>query len=159
MTKYPPSNSGDAAADRGLGRFQATAGGGQPFDTPTRTPRLLLRDRDEKPGGVDGVWWPRTDNVTTELHDLVTALTPRLGATARISFDWNSLSLSQRRIDAPDGIQVTGPLPGQSRHVMYAFGSHDQRLRLLVIDPATNADLADAQMRNAINATTDRPQS
>ena len=79
MTKNPPSNSGDAAADRGLGRFQATAGGGQPFDTPTRTPRLLLRDRDEESGGVDGVWWPRTDNLTTELHDLVTTLTPRLG--------------------------------------------------------------------------------
>ncbi|NKY33887.1 hypothetical protein HGA13_12475 [Nocardia speluncae] len=142
-----------------MGRFQATAGGGQPFDTPTRTPRLLLRDRDEESGGVDGVWWPRTDNFTTELHDLVTTLTPRLGATARISFDWNSLSLSQRRIDAPDGIQVTGPLPDQSPHVMYAFGSHERRLRLLVIDPATNADLADAQMRNAISATTDRPQS
>ncbi|MBF6349483.1 MULTISPECIES: DUF5994 family protein [Nocardia] len=159
MTKNPPSNSGDAAADRGLGRFQAAAGGGQPFDTPTRTPRLLLRDRDEESGGVDGVWWPRTDNLTTELHDLVTTLTPRLGATARISFDWNSLSLSQRRIDAPDGIQVTGPLPDQPPHVMYAFGPHEQRLRLLVIDPATNADLADAQMRNAISATTDRPQS
>lgn len=159
MTKNPPSKSGDAAADRGLGRFQAAAGGGQPFDTPTRTPRLLLRDRDEESGGVDGVWWPRTDNLTTELHDLVTTLTPRLGATARISFDWNSLSLSQRRIDAPDGIQVTGPLPDQPPHVMYAFGPHEQRLRLLVIDPATNADLADAQMRNAISATTDRPQS
>ncbi|ONM48006.1 DUF5994 family protein [Nocardia donostiensis] len=159
MAQNPPPNSSDAAADRGLGRFQATAGGGQPFDTPTRTPRLLLRDRDEESGVVDGAWWPRTDNLTTELHDLVTALTPRLGATARISFDWNALSLSQRRIDAPDGIQVTGPLPDQPPHVMYAFGPHEQRLRLLVIDPATNADLAQAQMRNAVSATTDRPQS
>ncbi|MEU4432533.1 DUF5994 family protein [Nocardia rhamnosiphila] len=159
MTNNPPQNSSHAAADRGPGQFQAAAGEGQPFDTPTRTPRLLLRDRDQESGVVDGVWWPRTDNLTSELHDLVTALTPRLGATARIGFDWNSLSLSQRRIDAPDGIQVTGPLPDQPPHVMYAFGPHGRRLRLLVIDPATNADLADTQMRNAVGATTDQPKS
>ncbi|MGV9667416.1 DUF5994 family protein [Nocardia niigatensis] len=159
MTQNPPKDRGGAAADRGLGRFQPTAGGGQPFDTPTRTPRLLLRDRDEQSGDLDGAWWPRTDNLTSELHDLVTALTARLGATARISFDWNSLSLSQRRIDAPDGIQVTGPLPDQPPQVMYVFGPQDRRLRLLVIDPTTTTDRADAQMREALGTTTDQPQS
>ncbi|WP_327120543.1 DUF5994 family protein [Nocardia sp. NBC_01730] len=159
MTQNPPQDRGGAAADRGLGRFQATAGGGQPFDRPTRTPRLLLRDRDEHSGGVDGAWWPRTDNLTTELHDLITALTTRLGATARITFDWNSLSLSQRGIDPPDGIEVAGPLPDQPPQVMYVFGPHDRRLRLLVIDPATTADRADAQMRNAVSAIADQPQS
>ncbi|MFE3227649.1 DUF5994 family protein, partial [Nocardia sp. NPDC059228] len=69
MTQNPPQKrGGSAAADRGLGRFQPTPGGGQPFDTPTRTPRLLLRDRDEESGDLDGAWWPRTDNLTTELH-------------------------------------------------------------------------------------------
>lgn len=158
MTQNPPQDSG-GAADRGLGRFQAGAEDGQPFDTPTRTPRLLLRERDEESGGVDGAWWPRTDNLTSELHDLVTALTPRLGATARISFDWNVLSLSQRRIDAPDGIEVTGPLPGQPPQVMDVFGPHDRRLRLLVINPATTADRAHAQMRKTVSAGADQPQS
>ncbi|WP_258080878.1 DUF5994 family protein [Nocardia nova] len=64
----------------------------------------MLRDREES-AGVDGAWWPRTD-LTTELHDLVTAPTTRLGVTARITFDWNSLSRSQRGIDPPDGIEV-----------------------------------------------------
>ncbi|WP_067665572.1 DUF5994 family protein [Nocardia miyunensis] len=157
MTQNPPQSGG--AADRGLGRFQASAEGGQPFDTPTRTPRLLLRERDEESGGVDGVWWPRTDNLTSELHDLVTALTPRLGPTARISFDWNALSLSQRRIDAPDGIEVTGPLPDQPPQVMDVFGPHDRRLRLLVVNPATTADLAHAQMHKAVSASADQPPS
>ncbi|WP_406280439.1 DUF5994 family protein [Nocardia sp. NBC_00881] len=159
MTQNPPQDRGGAAGDRGLGRSQASAEGGQPFGTPTRTPRLLLREGDEESGGVDGAWWPRTDNLTSELHDLVTALTPRLGATARISFDWNSLSLSQRRIDAPDGIEVTGPLPDQLPQVMYVFGPHDRRLRLLVINPATTADRAHAQMRKAVSASADQPQS
>jgi Family of unknown function (DUF5994) len=156
MTQNPSQDRGGAAAERGLGRFRATAGGGQPFDTPTRTPRLLLRDGDEQSSGVDGAWWPRTDNLTVELHDLVTALTTRLGATARITFDWNSLSLSQRGIDPPDGIEVAGPLPGQPPQVMYVFGPHDRRLRLLVIDPATTADRADAQMRKAVSTIADQ---
>ncbi|WP_280478540.1 DUF5994 family protein [Nocardia cyriacigeorgica] len=159
MTQNPPQNRGGAAADRGLGRFQAGADGGQPFDTPTRTPRLLLRERDEETSGIDGAWWPRTDNLTSELHDLVTALTPRLGATTRISFDWNALSLSQRRIDAPDGIEVTGPLPDQPPQVMDVVGTHDRHLRLLVINPATTADRAHAQMRKTVNADADQPQS
>ncbi|MEU7764834.1 DUF5994 family protein [Nocardia sp. NPDC049190] len=159
MTQNPPRDAGAAAADRDLGRYQATPGGGQPFDTPTRTPRLLLRDRDEESGGIDGAWWPRTDNLTTELHDLITALTTRLGATTRIAFDWNTVSLSQRGIDPPDGIEVTGPLPDQQPQVMYVFGPHDRHLRLLVIDPAITADRADAQMRKAVRTIADQPQS
>ncbi|WP_051133630.1 DUF5994 family protein [Nocardia paucivorans] len=157
MTQNPPRDRG-GASDRGLGRFQATAGGGQPFDTPTRTPRLLLRDRDERSEGIDGAWWPRTDNLTTELHDLVTALTTRLGATTRITFDWNSLSLTQRAIDPPDGIEVSGPLPDQPPQVMYVFGPHDQRLRLLVIDPTTDTARADAQMHKAAGTIADPPR-
>jgi hypothetical protein len=154
-----PSQRRDAPADRGLGQSRATADGGQPFDTPTRTPRLLLRDRGEESAGVDGAWWPRTGNLTTELHNLVTALTPRLGTTTRITFDWNSLSRSQRRIDPPDGIEVTGPLPDQPADVLYVYGPHDQRLRLLVIDPTTDPSHAEARIRKAVGTTTDQPQS
>ncbi|MFE3227650.1 DUF5994 family protein, partial [Nocardia sp. NPDC059228] len=64
-----------------------------------------------------------------------------------------------RRIDAPDGIEVTGPLPGQPPQVMYVFGPHDRCLRLLVIDPATTTDRADAQMRRALSAIADQPES
>ncbi|RBO94156.1 DUF5994 family protein [Nocardia puris] len=158
MTQNRSQDRG-GVADRGLGRFHARDDGGQPFDTPTRTPRLLLSDSDEKSGGFDGTWWPRTDNLTSELHDLVAALTTRLGATTRISFDWNSLSLSQRRIDAPDGIEVTGPDPDQPPHVMDVFGPHDRRVRLLVIDPAATADRANAQMREALRDTTSNRHS
>ncbi|MFI7193345.1 DUF5994 family protein [Nocardia nova] len=158
MTQNPPPKESGGTGGRGAGRPQHTGGGGQPFDTPTRTPRLLLRDRDEESAGVDGAWWPRTDNLTTELHDLVAALTTRLGATTRITFDWNSLSRSQRGIDPPDGIEVTGPLPGQPPGLMYVFGPHDRRLRLLVIDPATFPAHAEAQFRKTVNNAAEQPR-
>ncbi|WP_063061568.1 DUF5994 family protein [Nocardia sienata] len=142
----------------GSGRFQATTGGGQPFAAPTRTPRLLLGAPAQRPERIDGAWWPRTDNVTNELHDLISALTTRLGVTTRIAFDWNSLSLSQRGIDPPDGIEVTGPLPDQPDTVMYVFGLHDRCIRLLVIDPATTAARAEAQMRAAVRPVADHSE-
>ncbi|MBF6413910.1 hypothetical protein IU441_12085 [Nocardia cyriacigeorgica] len=135
--------------------FRATVGGGQPFDFPTRTPRLVMRERGEGCAGVDGAWWPRTDNLTTELHNLVTALTSRLGRTSRITFDWNALSRSQRRIDPPDGIEVTGSLPGQPPEVMFVFGPHGELLRLLVVDPAADPAAAEAQISAALATTAD----
>lgn len=150
MTHDPQSTGGG----RDSGRRQAT-GGGQPFAAPTRTPRLRLGTPAEHSGCVDGAWWPRTDNLTTELHDLISVLTTRLGVTTRIAFDWNSLSLSQRGIDPPDGIEVTGPLPDQPGMMMYVFGPHNRCIRLLVIDPATTVARAEAQMRDAVSAVGD----
>ncbi|UGT59850.1 DUF5994 family protein [Nocardia asteroides] len=142
----PPPH--DGAAEHGLGR-SPDADGRQPFAAPTRTPRLLLRDRDDPSERVDGAWWPRTGNLTSELHDLIAVLTPRLGATLRVAFDWNALSLSQRSIDAPDGIEVDGPLPDQPAGVMYVFGADEEQLRLLVIDAATETERATAQLNRA----------
>ncbi|WP_280425196.1 DUF5994 family protein [Nocardia carnea] len=153
MTQNPQSRSGGRAGDRDPGRFPPAAGGGQPFATPTRTPRLLIGDRAGGVEGVDGAWWPRTDNLTTELHDLIAALTTRLGATTRIAFDWNVLSAAQRGIDPPDGIEIIGPLPDQPAQVMDVFGLEDRRIRLLVIDPATDAEHAGTQMRRAVSTT------
>ena len=140
---------------RDLGRFQPAADGGQPFDAATRTPRLLLRARGDESGGVDGAWWPRTSNLTSELHDVINALTERLGATRRLSFDWNAHSISQRNIDRPDGVQVTGPLPEQPPDIMYVFGTDGRRLQLLIIPPDTAADDAFAAMQRSVGSTAD----
>ncbi|WP_159847824.1 DUF5994 family protein [Nocardia sp. CY41] len=121
----------------------------QPFRTPTRTPRLLLREPGTGSERVDGAWWPWTNNLTAELHDLISALTPRLGPTARVSFDWNAVSLSQRRIDNPDGVEVHGPDTGQPPGAMHLLGTTDAQLTLLVIPADTPPDQADDQMRRA----------
>lgn len=136
--------------NRDLRRFQATADGGQPFDVPTRTVRLLLRDPDDRSTGVDGAWWPRGGNLTAELHDLVCALTHRLGRTERIAFDWNALSISQRSIDPPDGIDLIGPAPDQPRNQIHVFGRHGTCLRLLIIEPMLDADRAYEDMLESV---------
>ncbi|MDH6290793.1 DUF5994 family protein [Rhodococcus sp. NM-2] len=140
---------------RGLG-LSRPADGGQPFDAPTRTPRLLLRARGEVSEGVDGAWWPRTTNLTTELHDLISALTDRVGTTERVAFDWNSLSISQRGIDRRDGIEVSGPDPDQPTDIMYVFGTDGRRLDILIVGPNTDADNAFEAMQRAVGLAPDQ---
>jgi hypothetical protein len=121
----------------------------QPFGRPTRTPRVLLGARGARSGSVDGAWWPWTANLTAELHDLISVVTPRLGYTVRVGFDWNSVSLVQRRIDDDDGIQMHGPGSKQAAGIMHLHGAHGAALALLVIPFDTPPELADRQMRLA----------
>ncbi|MFE3025143.1 DUF5994 family protein [Nocardia tengchongensis] len=121
----------------------------QPFPAPTRTPRLLLHERGVGTGDVDGAWWPWTANLTAELHDLISAVTPRMGPIARIGFDWNAKSLAQRGIDGADGVELLGPGLGQPPAVMRLMGTDGGRLTLLVIPFDTPVHEADEQMRQA----------
>ncbi|AYF75806.1 hypothetical protein D7D52_20375 [Nocardia yunnanensis] len=121
----------------------------QPFPIPTRTPRLLLRGSGTRSGDVDGAWWPWTTNLTAELHDLISALTPRLGSIARIGFDWNTKSLDQRRIDHDDGVELHGPGIDQPPDLMRLTGTDGGSLTLLVIPFDTPIQQADDQMRRA----------
>lgn len=126
----------------------------QPFRTPTRTPRLLLRRSGSSSGQVDGAWWPWTANLTAELHDLISVLTPRLGATVRIGFGWNAVSLAQRRIDGDDGIRLHGPGAAQPHDVMHMVGAGGTHLALLVIPADTPPDQANKRMRWASRTET-----
>ncbi|OOL32086.1 hypothetical protein GQ85_09605 [Rhodococcus rhodochrous] len=127
----------------------------QPFPEPTRTPRLLLRPAGAPTSSVDGAWFPWTSNITSELHDLISALAPRLGSVARIAFEWNAVSSAQRRIDDVDGIEITGPIPGQPSNLMYLFGEHDARIALTIVDPHTDPDRAYEIMRTVAEAPGD----
>ncbi len=120
----------------------------QPFRTPTRTPRLMLRGRTAVPGNVDGAWWPWTANLTSELHDLISAVTPRLGPTMRVGFEWNATSLAQRRIDAVDHVRTHGPGDDQPPDVMRLYGAHTS-LAVLVIPADTAPEVARERMRLA----------
>ncbi|MFI6775523.1 DUF5994 family protein [Nocardia sp. NPDC050412] len=126
----------------------------QPFRTPTRTPRLLLRTSGSRSGQVDGAWWPWTANLTAELHDLISVLTPRLGSTVRIGFAWNAVNLAQRRIDHDDGIRLYGPGAAQSQDVMHLAGVGGTHLALLVIPADTPPDQANSLMRSASRTET-----
>lgn len=128
-----------------------TGDGTQPFPIPTRTPRLVLRGSGPGSGEIAGAWWPWTSNLTAQLHDLISVLTPRTGPIERIAFDWDSLSVSQRRIDNADGIRFIGPLPGQPAEVLCLIGADRRGTLLVVIPPFTQPQRAYEDMRAVID--------
>ncbi|WP_092800897.1 DUF5994 family protein [Rhodococcus globerulus] len=126
---------------------------GQPFPSPTRTPRFLLRGQGAVKSHVDGAWFPWTTNVTAELHDLISALSLRLGPITRVAFDWNTVSTAQRRIDAVDGLEVRGPYPGQPVDLMYLDDIYGRQLVLMMIPPYVDPDRAYDIMRRLVDPT------
>lgn len=98
--------------------------------------RLMLRDHKATTGPIDGAWWPRTDQPMTELHQLVSAVGPRIGKLARLGFDWTTS-------ESGDSTAHND----QAARIMHVVGSNGAALALLVIPAATEAPAARSQMR------------
>ena len=59
-----------------------------------RTPRLRLKPTAHGTGYVDGAWWPRSDDLMTELPDLIAVLSVGRGAISRVMFnlsEWTTM--------------------------------------------------------------------
>jgi len=135
-----------------LRRESPSKDGGQPFPAPTRITRLLFSTGSF--GEVDAVWWPRTQNLSIELHDLVVGLTPRLGPVQTIRFGWNAVSTMQRHVDSEDGLDVTGPEPGQPCRVMRAFGRNGSRIDIAIVEPGVDISYGYRQMTVLLDSPT-----
>ena len=128
-----------------------TSNGVQPFPIPTRTPRLVLCEPGPGSGRISGAWWPWTLNLTAQLHDLISVLALRTGPIERVAFDWDAVSVNQRRIDDRDGIRFIGPLPGQPSGVMCLIGTDRRSTLLVVIPPSTQPQRAYEDMRALVD--------
>ena len=63
---------------------RAVADWGQP--TPEHTPRLRLKPKASPTGFVDGAWWPASNDLLTELPDLLAVLSVRLGPISHVTY-------------------------------------------------------------------------
>lgn len=134
-----------------LRRDTPSPDGGQPFSAPTRTTRLLFSVGSLS--DVGGAWWPRTQNLSVELHDLVVGLTPRLGPVQRIHFDWNAVSAMQRHIDPDDGLHVTGAEHDQPSRVMRLYGRNGSRIDIAIVEPGLDTAYSYQLMRRIVDQT------
>ena len=116
---------------------------------PEHTPRLRLKPKASHCGYVDGAWWPHSDDLTTELPDVLAVLSVRLGPIDRVLYklnDWDkapakfvtggrAVRLDGHRLQPPNTVEVLG---------------HDgNRIVLLVVPPHTDPDRAHATMMAA----------
>ncbi|BBY78321.1 DUF5994 family protein [Mycolicibacterium parafortuitum] len=133
---------------------QMTRKNDQNTTVPARTPRLRLKSKAPRTGYVDGAWWPRTEDLTTELPDLLAVLSVRLGRIDRVLYHLGAWANAPRKFTTGgravrlDGYRLQ---PLNSITVLGLDGNH-ARLTLLVIPPRTDPDDAHTTMMAAAEA-------
>jgi hypothetical protein len=145
----------EAAASRGHGRSvamtppQDRSDVGRHHTPPEHTPRLRLKPKAPHAGYVDGAWWPHSDDLTTELPDLLAVLSVRLGPIDRVLYkltDWAKapakLTTGGRAVKL-DGYRLQPP------NTVEVLGLNRNRIVVLVVPPHTDPDHAHASMMAA----------
>ncbi|MGH3756903.1 DUF5994 family protein [Actinophytocola sp.] len=99
---------------------------------------MKLKPKAPATGYVDGAWWPRSRDLSTELPVLLAVLAVRLGPILRVSYNLPNWDAAPRRLDI-GGRQVRlGGFRAQHPHTVDVIGPNSSRLTLLVLPPATD---------------------
>jgi len=107
-------------------------------EPPRQTLRLKLKPKAPTTGYVDGAWWPRSWDLSTELPALLAVLAIRLGRVSRVTYNLTTWNPAHRRLNV-DGHQVRlGGFHAQHPHTIDVIASNGTRVTLLVLPPATN---------------------
>lgn len=109
---------------------------------PDRAPRLRLEPRGADAGYIDGVWWPRSDDLAAELPGLLTALTSRLGPARRVVYDRTSWSPTRARLVLGDRPVQLDAHSFELGNTLYVFGRGGGMIVLRVLTSATERNLA-----------------
>ncbi len=116
---------------------------------PEHTPRLRLKPKAPLSGYVDGAWWPHSDDLATELPDLLAVLSVRLGQIGRVVYNVNEWPKAPRKF-ATGGRTVR--LDGYRRqpvHTVEILGLDGKKIVLLVVSPQADPDQAHAILMTA----------
>lgn len=116
---------------------------------PRCTPRLRLKPKAPRTGYVDGAWWPHSDDLTTELPDLLAVLSVRLGAIDRLIYHLSEWAQAPAKLAAGGRLVRLDGYRRQPINTLEVLGLHRDKLLLLVIPPGTDPDHAHTAMMAA----------
>ncbi|MGV0783164.1 DUF5994 family protein [Mycolicibacterium sp. XJ775] len=108
----------------------------------SRTPRLRLKPKARRIGFVDGAWWPRGDDLSAELPDLLAALSVKLGHVERVLYRLSDWRPAPRKLTTGDGSVKLDGYERQPTSTISLLGPGLRRLDLLIV--AVHADASDA---------------
>lgn len=116
---------------------------------PENTPRLRLKPKAPATGQVDGAWWPRSDDLSHELPDLLAVLSVRLGGIDRVLYNLAGWAKVPHRLTTGGRtVRLDGYRMRPANTVQVLGVGHDNIL-LLVVPPHTDADDAHQAMMTA----------
>jgi hypothetical protein len=131
-------------------RHEGRADSGGHRTGPENTPRLRLKPKAPVAGHVDGAWWPRSDDLPSELPDLLAVLSVRLGPVDRVMYnisEWPTKP-ARRLYTGGRSVRLDG-FNRQPAHTLEVLGLGRERVLLLVVPPHTDPDRAHDTMMTA----------
>jgi hypothetical protein len=116
---------------------------------PETTPRLRLKPKAPTSGHVDGAWWPRSDDLPSELPDLLAVLSVRLGAIDRVLYNLGEWAQMPRRLTTGGRAVRLDGYTRQPANTLQVLGVGREKILLLVVPPDTDPDIAHEAMMTA----------
>ena len=113
------------------------------------TPRLRLKPKAPRSGYVDGAWWPWSDDLPSELPDLLAVLSVRLGRIDRVVYNPSEWATAPAEAMLGERVVRLDGSPRQPINTLEVLGVNRDKIVLLVVPPNTKADQAHATMMAA----------
>jgi len=124
-------------------------GAGWTQATPEHTPRLRLKPKASPTGFVDGAWWPASNDLLTELPDLLAVLSVRLGPISHVTYQLGEWATAPVKTVIGGRVVRLAGYRRQPRNTIEVLGLGGTSVVLLVVPPGTDADQAHETLMTA----------
>ena len=128
---------------------QARSAAGSKNAALNTTPRLRLKPKAPTTGYVDGAWWPHSDDLVTELPDLLAVLSVRLGPVARVIYKLSEWAKAPAKFPTGGSMIRLGGYNRQPVNTIEVIGINRKKLVLLVVPSRTDPQHAHDIMMSA----------
>jgi uncharacterized protein DUF5994 len=108
-------------------------------------------------GSLDGAWWPRSRDVTTQLPSLLAALPERVGRITRVSLNLLMWDSQPRRVPTATGLLKVGWFRAIDRDLIALSDAEGHRTLLAVVPPETATDIAERALSEASGSESRTP--
>jgi Family of unknown function (DUF5994) len=116
---------------------------------PDHTPRLRLKPKAPTSGYVDGAWWPNSDDLPTELPDLLAVLSVRLGPIDRVLYNLAKWVQPPKKLPIDGHVVRLAGYNRQPSNTIEVLGRNRNKIVLLVVPWSTDPDDAHHTMMAA----------
>jgi hypothetical protein len=110
--------------------------------SPSTATRLALCERDHTRGAVDGAWWPKSLDLSTELPDLVAVFGSWIGQVHRVVYDPTVWLPAPARVIRHNEMVSLDPYKLVFRDIIYLMGTHSRDAVLFVLSPSSSGEQA-----------------
>ena len=107
---------------------------------PSNVTRLALCQRDLTRGAIDGAWWPKSLNLSSELPDLVSVFGSWIGEVRRVVYDPTAWMDAPARVIHRHEMISLDPYRLVFSETIYLMGTHSRDAVLFVLPPASSGD-------------------